>query len=389
MEQFITKLIRSIIDKSIIKVTLSRARDKNTDLKNVYIKPIMLRGKDFFQFTYHYTKRDETKNYPSEVLPDMVKELLHNNFMNGVIAPIDEDINIMFSKKGTPSYFVKKSVGIREIDYGHDRKKTRLIDATKPWWHELGLTTPEGSIISSMQHKFKQIYKYAEIVYSLINQKKFEGSVSVADMGAGKGYLTFALYEVCNNLSLHADISGIEIRPELVQKINNIIDNFKLTNFRFIASSIEEYNPSKIDILVALHACDTATDDAIIKGIQKKARLIICAPCCNKQIRREMEKSKITNSITRFGIFMERQAVMITDTIRTLILEYYGYSTQVMEFIEIDDTPKNVLICGSKCPKEPSPMEREKIIMKIDELKKQYGIQHHYLENIFDIVKTR
>lgn len=204
-------------------------------------------------------------------------------------------------------------------------------------------------------------------------------------MGAGKGYLTFALFEY---LTTHYDkkivMEGVEIRPELVQKINEIIRNCGIDTRRdamestmyFVQNSIEDYKPEKLDVLIALHACDTATDDAILKGIRNNAKLIICAPCCHKQIRREMVKSGKTDSMTKYGIFLERQAVMITDAVRALVLEYCGYKTQVMEFIEIDNTPKNVLLVGRKSDK---PVDKEAIAKQIKELLEQYGIGEHYL----------
>jgi hypothetical protein len=250
-------------------------------------------------------------------------------------------------------------------------------------WYQLGLTTRDGKITSDMQHKFRQIYKYAEIVESLIKPMKFEGTVHIADMGAGKGYLTFALHELLTQkLNLSVDIIGVEIRPDLVLKINEIIKSSGLKGLEFVESSIEAYQPEKLDVLIALHACNTATDDAIASGIKAGAELIVCAPCCHKQIRQEMERSGKTDAITRYGIFLERQAVMITDTIRALILEYFGYKTQIMEFIEMEHTPKNVLLVGKRSEKA---VDRKSILMKINELKKQYGISQHYLETLLDI----
>jgi hypothetical protein len=185
-------------------------------------------------------------------------------------------------------------------------------------------------------------------------------------------------------------MEGVEIRPDLVVKINEIIKESNLKDFRFVENSIDSYQlsavsyqqsvNSQLDVLIALHACNTATDDAIIKGIESGAKLIICAPCCHKQIRQEMEKSKVVDPITRYGIFLERQAVMITDAIRALIMEYYGYKTQVMEFIEMEHTPKNILLVGRK---SDAPVDKEAILKQIEELKKQYGIEKHYLEKIF------
>ena len=276
----------------------------------------------------------------------------------------------------------KKINETREVDLSHDHEKQRLIDPTNPWWHLLGLTSRDGKVLADMQHKFKQICKYVEIVDGVMRQTKFGDEIHIADMGAGKGYLTFALYEY---LTTHYDkkivMEGVEIRPELVEKINEIIRiNASLingrSNMQFIQNSIADYKPSKLDVLIALHACDTATDDAILKGVRNNAKLIICAPCCHKQIRREMEKSGKTDAMTRFGIFLERQSVMITDAVRALVLEYCGYKTQVMEFIEIDNTPKNVLLVGRKSDK---PVDKDAIAKQIRGLLEQYGIVEHYL----------
>jgi hypothetical protein len=203
-------------------------------------------------------------------------------------------------------------------------------------------------------------------------------------MGAGKGYLTFALHELLTQrLNLDVDIKGVEIRPDLVLKINEIIRADNLKGLEFVESSIEAYHPEKLDVLIALHACNTATDDAIASGIKAGAELIVCAPCCHKQIRQEMERSGKVDAITRYGIFLERQAVMITDTIRALILEYFGYKTQVMEFIEMEHTPKNVLLVGRKTSKEPKKAE---ILQQIADLKSQYGIETHYLERALGLI---
>ena len=207
---------------------------------------------------------------------------------------------------------------------------------------------------------------------------KFDGTVRIADMGAGKGYLTFALHELLTQrLQMDVDIKGVEIRPDLVLKINEIIKADGLKGLEFVESSIEAYHPEKLDVLIALHACNTATDDAIASGIKAGAELIVCAPCCHKQIRQEMERSGRFNAITRYGIFLERQAVMVTDTIRALVLEYFGYKTQVMEFIEMEHTPKNVLLVGKKTLKNAKDTI---IAQQIAELKAQYGIESHYLE---------
>lgn len=422
MQKFINKLQSSLKEGSFVKLTLSKpsaiSRQQSADLNNVYVKPIILKNEKMFSFTYRYERRDETKNYDAEQTLEIINQLVPNVFLNASLFTLTEDITLLISKKGKATVMSKAVKEQREQNVQHDKVKNRLINTDNPWWFKLGLTTREGKVTADMQHKFKQICKYVEIVDGVMKNVKFDGKIRIADMGAGKGYLTFALYEyLTQRCKYDIEMEGVEIRPDLVAKINEIIKESNLKDFRFVESSIDSYQLSAIssqlsvgngqqstdngqqtfcnisatqqlgnsatqqlDVLIALHACNTATDDAIIKGIESGAKLIICAPCCHKQIRQEMEKSKVVDPITRYGIFLERQAVMITDAIRALIMEYFGYKTQVMEFIEMEHTPKNILLVGRK---SETPVDKEAILKQIEDLKKQYGIEKHYLEKIF------
>ena len=383
LEKFLDCVGVAAKQSTLVKLTLSKPAQKHDELRNIYVKPVLIKEKHLFAFTYHFERRDEVKHYDAAQMLDILKEILHARFLNAVMFTVSEDVTLLVSSKGKATIQTKKVQECREQNLEHDKQKARLINPANPWWYQLGLTTREGKITADMQHKFKQIYKYAEIVESLIKPMKFESTVHIADMGAGKGYLTFALHEVLTQrLNLDVDIKGVEIRPDLVLKINEIIKADNLKGLEFVESSIEAYHPEKLDVLIALHACNTATDDAIASGIRAGADLIVCAPCCHKQIRQEMERSGKVNAITRYGIFLERQAVMITDTIRALVLEYFGYKTQVMEFIEMEHTPKNVLLVGRKIAKEPKNAE---IMQQIQDLKHQYGIKEHYLERILGL----
>ena len=291
MEKFFEKLENSLSRGSIVKMTLSKPVSKNNKLRNIYVKPILLKNNKMYQFTYRYERRDETKNFDARQMMEQVRSMVPATFQNVSLFTLTEDVTLLVSKKGKPTLMCKKINENRDVDLSHDHEKQRLIDPLNPWWHLLGLTTRDGKVTADMQHKFKQICKYVEIVDGVMRQTKFDDEIHIADMGAGKGYLTFALYEY---LTTHYDkkivMEGVEIRRDLVEKINEIIPKCQLKDFRFIENSIENYKPENLDVLIALHACDTATDDAILKGIRNNAKLIICAPCCHKQIRREMEK---------------------------------------------------------------------------------------------------
>ena len=274
----------------LVKMTLSKPVNKHDDLRNIYVKLVLIKEKRLYAFTYHYERRDEVKNYDAVQMMDLLKEMIPDRFLNAVLFTVNEDVTLLISSKGKAVIQTKKVQECREQNLEHDKQKVRLINPANPWWYQLGLTTREGRITADMQHKFKQIYKYAEIVESLIKPMKFEGTVHIADMGAGKGYLTFALHELLTQrLKLDVDIKGVEIRSDLVLKINEIIKSSGLNGLEFVESSIDAYHPEKLDVLIALHACNTATDDAIASGIKAGAKLIVCAPCCHKQIRQEME----------------------------------------------------------------------------------------------------
>lgn len=377
MENFFEKLNASLRDGSMVKMTLSKPVVKSNELRNVYVKPVLLKNNKMFQFVFRYERRDETKNYDAVQTMEQIGTLVPEVFQNVSLFTISEDITLLVSKKGKPAMVCKPVKEQRTQDLSHDHEKARLIDPMKPWWFLLGLTTREGKVLADMQHKFKQICKYVEIVDGLMKNVRFGDEIHIADMGAGKGYLTFALYEyLTSKYDKKIVMEGVEIRQDLVLKINDIIEKCDLKDFRFVENSIEDYKPEKLDVLIALHACNTATDDAILKGVRNNAKLIICAPCCHKQIRQEMEKSGKTDAITRFGIFLERQAVMITDAVRALVLEYCGYKTNVMEFIEMEDTPKNVLLAGRKTD---APVDKAAVAKQINDLLERYDIGEHYL----------
>jgi hypothetical protein len=192
------------------------------------------------------------------------------------------------------------------------------------------------------------------------------------------------LYDYLTNvLQLNSSVVGVEFRPDMVELCNNIAQKTGFGDLQFVEGTIEDYDSKDTNILIALHACDTATDDAIYKGITAQADLIVVAPCCHKQIRREMEKDKASNELdflTKYGIFLERQAEMVTDGVRAMILEYFGYKTKVFQFISDAHTPKNVLVVGIKG--KTNPKKQAEILEKLKVTKEYFGIEYHHLERL-------
>ena len=207
LDNFLNQVSVAAEQSTLVKMTLSKPAQKHDELRNVYVKPVLIKEKRLFAFTYHYERRDEVKNYDVTQMLDLLKGMLPDRFLNAVLFTVNEDVTLLVSSKGKATIQTKKVQECREQNLEHDKQKARLINPANPWWYQLGLTTREGKITADMQHKFKQIYKYAEIVESLIKPMKFEGTVHVADMGAGKGYLTFALHELLTQ-RLNLDVTS-------------------------------------------------------------------------------------------------------------------------------------------------------------------------------------
>ena len=264
--------------------------------------------------------------------------------------------------------------------YSHDRQKQKRADASDSYLNALGIMDENGNVIPNMADKYRQINKYLEIVDGLISTAKLPEELNVVDMGSGKGYLTFALYDFLNNkLGLSARVIGIDLRRDLVDYCNGVAATCGFDNLFFDCKSIEEVVVGQVDILIALHACDTSTDDAISKGLLAEASLIICAPCCHKQIRQQARSQKQESPLLKYGIFKERQYEMVTDTIRALLMEKNQYQTKIFEFISNEHTRKNIMLVGTKTNNK---VDVNEIDAQVNALKESYGIQEHYLEGL-------
>lgn len=386
IKEFLQQVVSAFENKLLLKLTLGNKRNKNADLNNVFVRIIEIKNSFKLSFVYRHQTKDITKNFELTEAVAAIEDLLKNVFYNADLFTSSSDFHLIADKTGKTKLVTKPASQIKTLeDFSHDKQKTRIIQADNNiYLKELGVISSEGLVKKDMQDKYRQINKYVEIIEGIIKDLELKDGFSVVDMGSGKGYLTFALYDYLHKkLNIDASVTGIELRKDLVDKCNAIATKAGFKKLFFDEGSIEAASIENIDMLIALHACDTATDDAIYKGIQANAQVIICAPCCHKQIRKQMAPDNALQYITRHGILLERQAEMVTDTIRALILEAFGYKTKVFEFISTEHTPKNVLITAVK--KHSSVEEKEKNIEKIKELKLLFNVQQHYLEKLLEI----
>lgn len=381
----IEKLSESMTNSRLIKLTLSNKRNKSDDLNNVFVKPVVIRDEMLLSFVYRHATRDVTKNLTLEETTEVLSSLLTEHFFNADLFTTEVDWLLLSNKRGN-SKLLKKPASSTEIPlFSHDKIKRRLIQPEgNIYLRELGVLTADFKVKSDMQDKFKQINKYVEIIDGILKSLEKDDALSVVDMGSGKGYLTFALYDYLKSRQKGPlKVTGVEFRPDLVEKCNKIATDSGFDGLSFIKGTIEKAKLPDFDMLIALHACDTATDEAIFRGIKSKAPVIVCAPCCHKQIRKQIKPENILKEITRHGILEERQAEMLTDTIRALILEAYGYKTRVFEFIATEHTPKNVLISGTS--NNPTTKPNQAVLERVKLLKAQFGVEQHHLEKLLAI----
>lgn len=355
-------------------------------MKNIYAKPVKIKSEIKISVTFHHKTNDQVKNLSNEeFISLMEKELGAHAFSEANVLTTGFDLKYEVRKNGKISVSKSKPSQKLKPELSHNKEKKRvLLPEETSWMAALKLTDSEGNVFKNAQDKFKQINHYIELISPEIKQLSNPEYISVVDMGSGKGYLTFALYDyLTKTLGKKAKVKGVELRTDLVELCNQVAKESNCEDLEFFEGSIQDFNLNKTDVLVALHACDTATDNAIVKGIKAHAELIVVAPCCHKQIRREMEKGEANATlqpVLKHGIFLERQAEMLTDSIRALILENNGYQVKVMQFISDVHTPKNVLITAIKKPGKV--VSNPEIIQKIVQLKEQFGIKEHYLETL-------
>ncbi len=379
---FIDRLTNAIDSKDLVKLVISKKRQKSSDINKITVSLVTINRGIMLKFVYTHDTKDITKNYDFAKGIDKIKHSISNDFYNADLFTKTENISLISSKKGKIRLITKEPTFFTIESLNHDKIKKRYIKAEgNIYLKELGITKPNGEVFHKKIDKFKQINRYVELLAPKLDELNFEDEIHIVDMGSGKGYLTFALYEyLTNRVSKDVYLTGVEYRAGLVNTCNEISKKANFNNLRFVQGTIEKTDLDKIDVLIALHACDTATDEAIYRGIKADASLIVCAPCCHKQVRMDMSIENELNQIVKHGILKERQAEILTDTLRAMIMEIHGYKTNIFEFISTEHTPKNLMIVGKKS--KISVSKRSEYQKQLESIKKLFGLKEHYLEKL-------
>ena len=388
LDQLKQILSTAINGNELLKVTLGSYQGNDPLLKNIYVRKVKIKRADKLSFTYRYKTRDVIKNLEIADGIEMIVNLTSHDFKVCNVFCTRQETYVEHNVKGVLVLRQKAKEADVKPSLTHNKEKNRIIKPSleKQYLHSLQITDAEGKVYKNAQDKYRQINHYIDILTPLIAELPKGKSPDVVDMGSGKGYLTFALYDYLHNiLNLDAKVRGVEFREDMVALCNDIAKSSSFNKLSFLQGTIEDFKDPNFNILIALHACDTATDDAIFKGIKASADLIVVAPCCHKQVRREMEKSKAPETLSfllKNGVFLERQAEMVTDGLRALILQHFGYKTKVMEFVSDVHTPKNVMIVATKISQRP---HQEKSLKEIKSAMELFGIGRHHLADLLEL----
>jgi len=382
--RFLAACARALQAQRFDKLLLAGYRGPEADLKRVTVRALMLRGRPQLSFVYSHEQRDLTKNLPlDEGLAELPALLGPAGFANAHLHTQDEELQLALSRKGRWSLRAGRPTATAPAAPAeHNREKHRLLTLDRPFLAALGVADAQQRLVPAMARKWKQINRFLEVIGAALAASPLAAQqhIEVLDFGSGKGYLTFALHDHLRHaLGRDAQVTGVELRPDMVELCNGIAQRLGLQGLRFGQGDVSSYAPRAVDVMIALHACDTATDHAIHMGIRGGASIICCAPCCHKQLRPQLLQPHPLRPILQHGVHLGQEAEMLTDGLRALLLDACGYDTPVFEFVSLEHTAKNKMILAVK---RAQPAAKDKLLEQVREVKAFYGIREQCLETL-------
>lgn len=377
-QTFLAHVAESATVATLVRVTLGKYRGSG-DAAKVVVTPVTIKGVPQLKFVTSHARNDITQNYTINEAVQRLAGLVGEDYLSATLFTTSEDLTLQFTKKKATTLTRGKPTFATMPTQDHNRAKKYVVDAARPYLHALGVTQADGVVKPSMYPKFKQICHFVEIVDQLIGESDLStaSEISVTDIGSGKGYLTFALYDhLIATLGKRAAVTGIEVRGDLVALCQDIAKRADFNGLQFAQGLAENAASGASDVIIALHACDTATDDAIYRGISGEAELIVVAPCCQHELAPQLaEAAEALAGITKFGLFKQRQADLVTDAARCLLLEASGYRVKVIEFVSTEHTAKNILIAAIRS----GTIDKTAARAQFEKLKTEMGFKKQHL----------
>ena len=378
----IKELIEKVIEKeSIIYASFSGVKNKAEKTFNkVTIKKVIIQNEEKYQFEYFYDKNVEHKNLNNDETKTEINNLISEYFKQVLINTTKADYHILVNKKGKININQKKPTRKFE-EASHNRKKKYILNEGEltPFLIELGIMTKQGKIVNAKYDKFKQINRYLELVSDCIPYLDKNKTIKIIDFGCGKAYLTFALYDyLVLKMGYNVEIVGLDLKENVIEFCSNLAQKLEFEDLRFEQGDIKGFDQfSNVDMVISLHACNTATDEALAKAVNWGAKVILAVPCCQHEFLKKIKNEKM-NPMMKFGIIKEKLASLLTDSVRANVLEIMGYRTQVLEFVDMEHTPKNIMIRAFF----EDNQNTKKVVNEYKEFKKQWEVSP-YIEEAF------
>ncbi len=346
----------------LIAGSLSKVRNKETiPFQKVSVRPLLLQGGLRYQFTYHYPQKVLHENLQPKQAYEMIFSLLGSTFRQGILFTASADWQMLVSKKGAVK-ILKHSPSRQMPELTHDRRKNYILreGTSYPFLVKLGVMNKEGTVLARHYNKFRQLNKYLEIVADclpLLEEPAGGGPLNIIDFGSGKAYLTFALYHyLAHVLERDIKIIGLDLKEEVVAFCKETAADLGYRDLTFRHGDIRDFTAQgRVDLVVSLHACDTATDHALNQAVRWGAKVILAVPCCQHELFNQIEQQE-QKPLLEHGVLKERASALLTDAARAKLLEMAGYRVSIMEFVDLEHTPKNLLIRAFRgdgpCPKQ-------------------------------------
>ena len=346
----IRKLGEEYIGKDLYQIIVSNPH-KGSDISKVKVRPIMLKDTLLFQVTEYRGTQVFHDNYDKTQLIDKIENYLQNDFKQMELTCTTMQATVLVSKKGKVTIKRKQIQTEKKIDLSHNKAKKYILQegTLVPFLVDLGVQTKEGKIVRSNYDKFRQINRYLEFIADIMPILPKDRTINIIDFGCGKSYLTFALYYYMKILCKRdIQVIGLDVKEKVIEDCNALAVRYGYDKLKFVTGDVSTYTgEGNVDMVVTLHACDTATDYAIEKAVKWGAKVIFTVPCCQHEVNMQISNEEL-QPLLKYGLIKERISALITDAIRANLLEEQGYQVQVMEFIDMEHTPKNILIRAVK-----------------------------------------
>ena len=399
LQRFMAACEQALAAGTLSHIVLAKPAQAASDWQRVTVRPLMLRGALCLSFVDRYSTRELTRHLPPDEGWKALRELLGFTFRAAHLHTASEHLELTLSRRGVAT--LRRSAPVLGVDRpepgapvpieGHDRVKTRWVDVERPFLHALGVTDADHRVLPSMSRKWKQINKFVEIVAGAIESAGLTASTGtdpprplrVIDFGSGKGYLTFALHDHLMGLKgIEPRVTGIDLRTDMVGLCSAVASRLQLRGLAFEQGDVRARPAESIDVVIALHACDIATDHAMALGVRGGASVIVCSPCCHQQLRPQLLSPHPLRPLLQHGVHLGQQAEMLTDGLRAMLLEACGYATQVFEFVALEHSQKNKMILAVRRGAGAHAARPEETVRQIGELKDFYSVREQCLETL-------